>query len=237
MDELLNGISLGKIRILVTGGGRVAHGAMETLEKLGIPIVSPSEYLANPEKAPLICRIDPGDYVKKNTDEAFDFSDFIKNPEPYHSVFQKFYPSTDLLISAHFWDPRSPKLFEEEEMKRENFRIRVIADISCDINGSIPSTIRATRIDDPYYDWNPQACKEEAPFSGPDYITMMTIDNLPGELPRDASDEFAGVLTRNIMPHLLGEDSDGVICRATITWKGKLTEQFKYLEDFLSESD
>jgi len=235
MDQQLSGIDIGKIRILVTGGGRVANGAMETLGKLGIPIVTPAEFIADTGRSPVICRIDPADYVQKTTEESFDFTDFCRNPEQYHSVFNRFYPSTDLLVSAHFWDPKSPRLFEAEEMERGDFRIRVIADISCDINGSVPSTIRATRIDDPYYDWNVLERREEPAFSSPDNVTMMTIDNLPGELPRDASAEFAGILIRNIMPFLLGDDSEGVICRATITWKGALTEQFKYLEGFLQE--
>jgi alanine dehydrogenase len=237
MDQQLDGLDLGKVRILLTGGGRVAHGAMETLDKLGIPLVSPAEYLEHPERTPVICRIDPADYVQENSGSGFDFDHFIRHPEQYHSVFNRFYSSTDFLISAHYWDPKSPRLFEPHEMARKDFRIRVIADISCDINGSIPSTVRATRIDDPFYDWDPQKWCEAPAFTSPEHVTMMTIDNLPGELPRDASDEFAGILIKNIMPYILGEDTEGVICRATITWKGELTENFNYLEEFAREAE
>jgi len=232
MELQLNDCKTGEVRILVTGGGRVASGAMETLAKLGIPILTPTEFLNNPAASPAICRIDPWDYVARKDGEPFDFNHFCKNPGDYVSTFNRFYSSTDLLIAAHFWDPASPKLWLPEEMKNEDFKIRLIADISCDINGSVPSTIRATTIAEPFYDWDRHRLEELLPFSDPHAITVMSIDNLPGELPRDASEEFSKVLLDKVFPCMLGDDPCRVIDRATITREGHLNEPFKYLEKF-----
>lgn len=233
MDEHLKRIDPGRIRILITGGGRVAQGIMETLGKLEIPEVSPAEYLAKPDLSPVICRLDPEHYVAPLQDESYSFDHFCKNPGAYRSTFDRYYPHTDLFYAAHFWDPRSPRLWLPEEMRKPDFRIRVIADISCDINGSVPSTIRATTIAEPFYDWNPHLLCETLPFADPDNITVMSIDNLPGELPRDASGEFGRILSDKIIPYLLGDDPDHVIDRATITRNGNLTDRFSYLGDFV----
>jgi saccharopine dehydrogenase (NAD+, L-lysine forming) len=232
MEMHLDDCKTGEVRILVTGGGRVASGAMETLAKLGIPILTPTEFLNNPTLSPAICRIDPWDYVARKDGEPFDFNHFCKNPGEYVSTFNRFYSSTDLLIAAHFWDPASPKLWLPEEMKNEDFKIRLIADISCDINGSVPSTIRATTIAEPFYDWDRYRLEELLPFSNPHAITVMSIDNLPGELPRDSSEEFSKVLLDKVFPCMLGDDPCRVIDRATITREGHLNEPFKYLEKF-----
>jgi hypothetical protein len=233
MDRQLADLDVGKIRILVTGGGRVALGAMETLGKLGIPEVTPAEYLEYPDRSPVICRIDPWHYVTRKDANPFDFQHFCDKPREYLSCFHPFAASTDLLIAAHFWDPASPKLWQLDEMKSDDFKIRMIADISCDINGSVPCTIRATAIGDPFYDWDRFHLRELIPFSDPEAVTVMSIDNLPGELPRDASVDFARVLMETVFPCILGEDPCHVIDRATITLDGHLNEHFAYLDAFL----
>lgn len=233
MEQQLESLDPGQVRILVTGGGRVAMGALETLGKLRIPVVTPAEYLNDPASSPVICRIDPCDYARHKDDKPFDYDHFCRYPWEYRSSFRRFASSTDLLIAAHFWDPASPKLWQPEEMKGNDFKIRMIADISCDINGSVPSTIRATTIDDPFYDWDRFNLKEMPPFSDPEAVTVMSIDNLPGELPRDASNDFSGVLIDKVFPCLLGNDPCHVIDRATITHDGELNEPFLYLNPFI----
>ena len=233
MEGYLENLDVGNLRIVVTGGGRVAMGAMESLGKLGIPILSAEDYLSNPEKSPAICRIDPCHYVCHKSGEPFDFDNFCNNPLDYQSCFRKFSSSTDVLFAAHFWDPASPKLWEPDEMINADFKIRMIADISCDINGSVPSTIRATTISDPFYDWDRTNWCELPPFSLPDNVTVMSIDNLPGELPRDASEEFSKVLAEKVFPCILDEDSGHVVDRATITCDGHLNDHFLYLDSFL----
>jgi hypothetical protein len=233
MEGYLQQLSVGKLRIVVTGGGRVAMGAMESLGKLGIPILSAEDYLAHPDQSPAICRIDPCHYVCHKNGDAFEFNHFCNNPLDYRSCFSRFSASTDVLFAAHFWDPASPKLWEPDEMRSVDFKIRMIADISCDINGSVPSTIRATTIADPFYDWDRTNWCELPPFSLPDNVTVMSIDNLPGELPRDASEEFSKVLAEKVFPCILGDDSGHVVDRATITCDGHLNDHFLYLDSFL----
>jgi saccharopine dehydrogenase (NAD+, L-lysine forming) len=233
MERQLHGLDTGPVRILITGGGRVARGAMETLGLLGIPVVTPEEYLGNPEISPVICRIDPCHYAEHKEERPFDFDHFLTNPREYRSGFQKFSQSTDMLIAAHFWDPDAPKLWEPGDEGGRDFRIRLIADVSCDINGSVPTTVRATTILDPFYDWDRINRKELPPFSDPEAITVMSIDNLPGELPRDSSEEFSRLLLEKVIPCLTGDDPCRVIHRATIALDGHLNEPFRYLDDFV----
>jgi alanine dehydrogenase len=137
-----------------------------------------------------------------------------------------------MLIAAAYWDPKAPVLFTAEEMKKDNFRIRVISDITCDIEGSIPSTKKAATIDDPFYDYNLETGEIEEAFSNPNRITVQAVDNLPCELPKDASLDFGRNLIGKVFPSLFGEDVDGIIERASIAIDGKLTEKFSYLQDF-----
>ena len=117
-------------------------------------------------------------------------------------------------------------------MRGEDFKIKVIADITCDIEGSIPSTKQPSTIDDPLYDYNPETENLQRPLSGAKNVTVMAVDNLPNELPRDASDSFGRQLIDHVLPNLLGNDDEGMIARASITEGGKLTEKFSYLQDF-----
>jgi alanine dehydrogenase len=141
---------------------------------------------------------------------------------------------TDILITGHFWDPRSPVFFSKEDMKKTDFRISIIADISCDVNGPIPSTTRATTISDPFYSFNPFLEAEEPAFSKETNMTVMSIDNLPGELPRDASHEFGKMLMSNVLHDLMSEIASPMIERATILRDGKLTSRYNYLDDYLN---
>ena len=157
---------------------------------------------------------------------------FISQPGQYESRFKPFTGITDLYLSCHFWDPASPVLIDRQDMVEPGFRIKVIADISCDINGSIKSTVRASSIDNPFYGYHPVTGKETQAFDH-DSITVMAVDNLPGELPRDASEDFGRMLMDKIIPSLMEEDSQDIIGRATILKEGKLTPRFSYLRDYL----
>ena len=157
---------------------------------------------------------------------------FFNHPEMYENAFQPFAKSTDILIAAAYWDPKAPILFSTEEMKQDDFRISVISDITCDIEGSIPSTKRASTIDDPFYDYNPETGEPETAFSSEENITIQAVDNLPCELPKDASLDFGRNLIDKVFPGLFVEDVDGIIDRASITKDGKLTQRFAYLQGF-----
>ena len=120
-------------------------------------------------------------------------------------------------------------------MRKKDFRIRVIADITCDINGSVPSSIRTTTHENPFYDFNPITEREEEAFSDPSNITVMTIDNLPCGLPRASSVDFGNTLINKVLPLIIQGGKDDIIARATIAEKGKLTPGFNYLADWISK--
>jgi saccharopine dehydrogenase (NAD+, L-lysine-forming) len=239
LDEMWAGLRLIEInpglKILVTGEGRVARGAIETLGIGNIEQVNPEDYLTREFDVPVFCQIGPQYYTRHKAGHSFDFNHFILNPEEYESSFLPFAKVTDILIAGHFWDPRSPVFFTKEDMKKPDFRISVIADISCDINGPIPSTIRATTISDPFYGYNPDLEIEEPAFTRQSNITVMSIDNLPGELPRDASLDFGKQLMGNVLHDLLTKTKSPMISRAMILNQGRLTPGFNYLTDYLNE--
>jgi len=228
-------LQLPPLKIAVTGGGRVTHGVMEMLDEINIRKVSIGEYLATEHfDEPVYVQLEPDAYNKRKDGSAFDFGHFVKNPQEYEGNFLRFARTTDLLISAAYWDPNAPVLFTPEDMRSPDFRIKVISDITCDIKGSIPSTLRATTIDEPFYGYNPVTEQEEVAFTSPKNITVMSVDNLPTELPRDASVDFGENLINRVLPSLLEDDSEGIVQRATITENGKLTERYKYLEDWVN---
>ena len=231
LEKELERVKLPNIKILVTGGGRVANGAIEILGALKIRKVTAYEFLNAHFREPVYCQIHSKDYNENKNGEAWNDKEFYENPERYSSTFLPFAKVCDLLITCHFWNPKAPVLFTKEDMKADNFRISVIADITCDINGSVPSTSRSSSIEHPFYGYNPQTEKEDVAFSK-DTITVMAVDNLPCELPRDASEDFGKALLDRVFPHLLGNDSDRIIERATLCKDGKLMEGFAYLNDY-----
>ncbi len=231
MEEELKRAKLPNIKIALTGGGRVANGVIETLSVLRIRKITPEEFLMASYREPVYCQLNPRDYVERKNDHNFDLQDFFKHPEHFVSKFKPFTKVTDLYMSAHYWDPRAPRMFEVADLKEPDFRISVIADITCDINGSVPTTIRASSISQPFYGYNVVTEKEDLPFNK-DTICIMAVDNLPCELPRDASDDFGKDLTERALPYLLGNDVDKIIERATICKDGKLMPQFEYLADY-----
>ncbi|WP_439880565.1 NAD(P)-dependent oxidoreductase [Pontibacter sp. MBLB2868] len=236
MQEEYFKVKLPPIKIAVTGGGRVAGGAMEVLDKMGIRKVSVFDYLYKQFTEPVYAQLHSGDYNARPDVEVWDSPDFYANPHLYKSTFRKFTKVTDLLLACAYWDPRAPKLFTEEETRKPDFRIDTIADITCDVDGSIPTTKSATTITNPAYDYNPETGVVEPPYSRADNITIMAVDNLPCELPRNASRDFGRLLIDNVFPHFFNGDAEGMLARATIARDGKLTERFSYLEDYANSA-
>lgn len=233
MYSHLENFNLNPIKIAITGGGRVAHGAMETIRACGVKEVSPEDFLTNNYNEAVFSKIEPWDYVQHKEGKDFDLVHFFNNPSEYESTFKPYTKVADVYIACHFWDPNSPIFISKQDMKESDFNIKVIADVSCDIAGPIASTLRASTIAEPFYDYNPETEKEELAFSNEKNISVMAIDNLPGELARDSSEDFSMTLLDNIFPYLLGNDSHEIIKRGTIVEKGKLTENFNYLNDWL----
>ena len=226
-------VKLPAIKIAVTGGGRVAKGAMEVLNGMNIRRVSPAEFVNDLFNEPVYTQLNTRDYNRKVGTGEFDRDEFYNDPVLYESNFHQYAQKADILIAGAFWDPLAPVLFTRTEVLQHDFKIKVIADITCDIEGSIPSTKQPSTIEDPIYDYNPSNDRVEAPFRDEGNITVMAVDNLPCELPRNASEDFGREFLNHILPNLLGEDEDRIIERATITKGGKLTPDFMYLQDYL----
>lgn len=232
MKTELKKIKLPAIKILITGKGRVGKGALETLSELKIKIVEPDEFLTRTFNEPVICAIDADVYTKRKDGNKFEFAHFFKNPEIYDENFHAFPKVADLYIACHFWDPKSPELLSSEVYKSADFKIKVISDVSCDIKKPIASTLRASTIAEPFYDYNRFTGLEEKPFSNEKNVTVIAVDNLPGELPRDSSEYFGRELFNNVCDYLFGEDTDGFIHRAKILHKGEITERYNYLKNW-----
>lgn len=233
LKDSLKDVDLGRTRIVLTGGGRVAGGAVEILQAAGIKEVDPEDYLGSAFGEPVFCRLDPWHYTKRKDGSDFDFKHFVEHPGDYEGSFAPYASGSDMFIACHFWDPDSPVFFSSHEMLSAHFKIKVIADISCDIDGPVPSTVRASTIAEPFYGYDPKLGTEISDTFHEKCITVMAVDNLPGELPRNASEDFGSAMISNVIPHLLGADEEGIVKRATITKDGSLTELFAYLENYL----
>ncbi len=233
MKEEFRKVRLPNIKVIVTGNGRVANGAIELLGALHLRRITPFEFSNYSYREATYSQLHSPNYNETKDGSAWDTNRFYTHPEEFRSTFGKYTKHCDLLIHCSFWNPKAPKLFSKEDMRSPEFRISVIADVTCDMNGSIPSTTRPSVITDPFYGYNPNTEKEGSAFSN-DTITVMAIDNLPCELPRDASEDFGKELIEKVLPALLVKDEDNLIDRASICKDGKLMPRFEYLADYAS---
>ncbi|MEX2590147.1 MAG: NAD(P)-dependent oxidoreductase [Chitinophagales bacterium] len=233
VKKALEGLKFPAFKIAISGGGRVAKGAMEILDFLGIKKVSPEAFTSEEFNEAVYAQLDSEDLFERKDGNSFELKDFFANPEKYKSRFHQYYPHSDLFINAIYWDPKAPAFFTREDMLKDNFRISTIADITCDIapEASVPSTIRPSTIDAPFYGFDPKTNEERDAFDK-ENISVMAVDNLPNELPRDASTAFGEKMLREILPELKKADSK-ILDRATIVKKGKLNTPFLYLKDYL----
>lgn len=232
--EELKKANLPNIKLVVTGSGRVANGACETMGAMNLRKVTPYEFLNYTFREPVYVQLSSEDYFVARDNSPFSSWEFHNNPSTYRCTFSdpdSYASMTDILIHCTFWDPSADIMFTKERMGDPDFRISVIGDVTCDVNGSIPSTERTTTIEDKFYGYNPLTKKETAPFDKHS-ITVMAIDNLPCELPRDASDGFGKHLIERVLPALFGNDDTGLIERGTILRKGVLTPRFEYLREY-----
>ena len=222
-----------KTKILVTGDGRVAKGLIELLNQTNIKAVSKKDFLEKKFDQPIFCNLETKDYVTNNSSTNFNLEHFINNPQDYSSSALQYLKETDILISAHYWDPSSPKIFENEDLKVLQ-NLKIVGDITCDINGSVPTTIRSTTIEEPNY-WIDRYTLKEIDENN-DGIAVMAVDNLPSELPRDSSTEFSEGIINEVLPFLLKED-DGRILNGTITTDGSFLEKYNYLNDYIRTNE
>ncbi|MDC6366706.1 MULTISPECIES: NAD(P)-dependent oxidoreductase [Flavobacteriaceae] len=228
----LRKVQLPNIKILLTGRGRVGNGAREMLDAMDIKRVTVSEFLQNSFDEPVYCQIDASEYNKRKDGVRGNKANFFAHPEEYKSNFFRFAKVTDFYIAGHFYGDGAPYLYTREDAKHPDFKIKVVADISCDIDGPVATTIRPSTIADPIYGYH-AASEKEIDFKDKDAVAVMAVDNLPAELPRDASDGFGEAFAKYVIPAFFNNDKDGILERARMTLNGKLTERYAYLRDFV----
>lgn len=231
--EFYTSLKLPAMVIGVTGDGRVAHGVWEVLDQCGFETIEGSDFTGDSiSKVPVYVKLRNHDIFSKPS-HSFDMKHFFAHPEEYISTMSRFTSHLDVLINAIYWDPKAPVFFSKNDMADPSFRIKVIADITCDIEGSIPSTLKATTIDEPFMGYNPKTGTETEPFTE-NSIDVMSIDNLPNELPRDASESFGQAMIDHVIDELLEIKTSNMMYKASLTNNGNLNKPYEYLRDYLN---
>ncbi len=220
------------VKIVLTGKGRVGNGAKEILDAMGLKQVSPEDFLHKTFDQPVYTQIDVDWYNKHKEGKTFDFQEFFKHPERFEGDFEKFTKVADIYIAGHFYGQGAPYIYTKDHVQAPDNKIKVVGDISCDINGPVVTTIKASTIDNPIYGYDPNT-GQETDYKTKHAIACMTVDNLPNEIARDASEGFGKSFEKHIIPSFFNNDKDGVLQRAQMTRNGKLTERFKYLQDYV----
>lgn len=236
-DELvtrLRRIVLPPVKIVLTGHGKVGQGSREILTAMKVKEVSPSDFLEKTYTEPVFAQLDTLDYNKRIDGNESATIDFYKFPQHYTSDFARFANVADIFMAGHYHAAESPDILTREMLMDPKCRIKIVADISCDVDGPIACTIRPSTIANPLYGYLPFQDKE-ADFHHPGAIGVMAVDNLPCELPRDASEGFGEMFLEHVIPAFFNGDRDGVLERAMIAQGGRLTERFRYLEDYVTE--
>ena len=230
--ERLKRLVLPNIKIVLTGFGKVGMGAKEMLDGMKIKQVSVDDFLNKIYSQPVYTQIDVLDYNKRKDGKHLDNTDFYANPKEYDSNFERFTKVSDVFIAGHFYGNDAPYILTREMLQMPDCKIKVVADISCDTNGPIACTIKASTIADPIFGYLPtDNC--EVLYTHPGAIVVMSVDNLPCELPKDASEGFGEMFMEHVIPAFFNNDKDGILERAKMTEKGQLTPRFAYLQSFV----
>src|SRR5690554_2149323 len=221
-------------KLVMTGVGRVGMGAREIIDQLGIQQVNHNDFLSVEYDHPVFTHIDVQHYNEHNDGKPFDRKHFFAFPGEYHSIFSRYMHVSHLFLACHYWSAGAPFLFTRQDVKDPQVKLRVVGDVSCDIDGPVASTLRPSTIAEPLYGYHPET-ESEVDFMDPRAIGVMAIDNLPCELPKDASEDFGREMVEKVMPHLLGNDEEKIIWRGTQTLlSGELAPHFNYLHDYVT---
>lgn len=224
------GLRLPKVKVVVTGSGRVAHGILEIMNLMEIHEAEPDEFRSTKFSYPVYVHLKGADlYVNKLTG-TYTRKEFHEHPEYYKCLFEDYISETDILLNGIYWYEKVPRLFQMEDMKNENFRIKTIADISDDKFGSVPCNIDESTMEDPVYGVNKMTGERTAPYMEGS-VDVLAVGNLPNELPRDASRYFGEQLIKYILDDLIAGSSK-IIDEAMIIDNGKLTENFMYMKNY-----
>lgn len=228
----LKRITLPPLKFVLTGTGKVGSGAKEILDAIKVKEVTVDNYLTKNYTQSVYVQLDVLEYNKRIDGQVLDFNDFTSHPEAYVSDFEKFTKVSDIYYAGHFYDNAAPMILTQEMLNASDCKLRVVADISCDVNGPIACTLRSSTIEEPIYGYFPLENKEVDVFH-PAAVVVMAVDNLPCEIPKDASEGFGEQFMEHVIPAFFNGDKDGILKRAKITEKGKLTPRFAYLQDYV----
>ncbi|MEP6930772.1 MAG: NAD(P)-dependent oxidoreductase, partial [Flavobacterium sp.] len=228
----LKRITLPPLKFVITGTGKVGNGAKEILDAIKIKEITVENYLTKNYTQAVYVQLDVLEYNKRIDGQVLDFNDFVEHPEAYVSDFEKFTKVTDVYFAGHFYAGGAPVILTREMLNASDCKIKVVADISCDVNGPIACTLRSSTIAEPLYGYWPAEDKEVDVFH-PGAVVVMAVDNLPCEIPKDASEGFGEQFMEHVIPAFFNGDKDGILERAKITDKGKLTPRFSYLQDYV----
>lgn len=220
--------------IIITGNGNVSKGAQYILQLIEGKFLTVDEFLSKTNEKGLVYTVlETKDLVRHKDGLPYNRDDFKKNGCNYISCFNDYLSSAEILISGHFWGENQPVYIDEHALKNNNRTINIIGDITCDIKGSILSTIRPSTHDNPFYDFNPSLMIEEPAFSNKNNITVMAVDTCPNALALEASEDFGNTLSQHILPKLLAKGlEDPTIQKATILKNGCLTPDYLYLSNY-----
>lgn len=236
VKEALDNITLPNLKIALSGSGKVANGAKEILDHLGIKQVSDALYLTSKFTEPVYCLIDVMEYNRRKDGKVGDKFAFYKDPSGYESNFMPYAKETDFFIAGHFYGDGAPYLFTREDVRNPEFKIKYVADISCDVDGPVATTIRPSTIADPIYGYDPLT-EKETDYKNSNAVVVMAVDNLPCELPKDASEGFGDMFLAHVIPAFYNNDKDGILARSKMTENGALTPRYSYLQNYVDGNE
>jgi len=236
----------------VAGYGNVSRGAQEMLDLLPVIEIEPGE-VASLAASGGFSRHHVYKAVFKewhmvepaSPDATFELQDYYDHPEKYQGVFEQYVPYLGVLVNAIYWTESYPRLLTKAYLKDlfgtgASPRLRIIGDISCDVEGAIECTVKSTEPGDPIYVYEPLGGGVTDGHEGPG-VVVMAVDILPSELPREASADFSQIL-KPFLPAIARCDFSATfgecnlppeIKRAVIAYQGQLTPDYQYIREFL----
>jgi alpha-aminoadipic semialdehyde synthase len=241
--------SLRPFTVGFAGYGNVAQGAQEMLDVLPTTEVSPAELAtitASTKGAEsTIFKIvfkEEDMAVPRDKTQAFELQDYYDHPEKYEGIFEQYLPNLSVLVNCIYWDEPYPRLVTKDYLRNRwvGTPLKVIGDISCDIDGSIEATAMATEPGDPSFVWDPDTDSITMGCAGNGPV-IMAVDILPSEIPRDASTHFSNIL-KEYVPAMAKADWNAdfkdlvlpdPIKRAVVLHQGRLTPDYEYMKKFL----
>ncbi len=224
------GLKLPPVKIAVTGSGRVAHGIIEVMNLMDVQEVEPEEYLHKKFSYPVFVQLKGAGLYRHKIDKTYSRDRFHHHPDEFECLFKNYLHCTDILLNGVYWDKNIPRLFELEDIAKQDFKIQTIADVTDDYNGSVPCNIGDISIEEMVYGMDKNTFQKTEPYL-PNSVDVMAIGNLPNELPRDASRFFGEQLIKYVLNDLLNGGSD-VLNRATILKQGVINAGYEYMKEY-----